>query len=117
MSASEVLNDILQNIQTSQLNFSMNLTPFSAYITIRKSFTKNSNPPATVQPVGPVSQDVSRENVILKQQKEELLTKIEALEADHNSAKGTIVVLEDKISKIETSALTEGVMCVRRCQL
>ena len=74
----------------------MNLTPFSAYITIRKSFTKNFNPPAIFQPVSLVKQDLLRENSVLKQQKEELLNRMEVLEADNNSAKDTIMILEDK---------------------
>ena len=44
MSANEVLNGIVKGIQDSKLNFTMNLTPFSAYITIRSSFIKNYVP-------------------------------------------------------------------------
>ena len=53
MTASEALNEIIQNIQSSNLNFNVNHTPFSAYITIRSSFNKNYAPPPPV----PVSID------------------------------------------------------------
>ena len=43
MAVTDVLNDIIKNIRNSNLNFNMNLTPFSGYITIRSSFVKNFN--------------------------------------------------------------------------
>merc|ERR1712183_437334 len=44
MAANDVLNGIILNIRKSNLNFNLNLTPFSAYITVRGSFVRNFVP-------------------------------------------------------------------------
>ena len=41
--AQESCNIILQNLRSSNLNFSAQETPFSIFVTIRKSFTKNGS--------------------------------------------------------------------------
>ena len=73
MSANEVIDEIILNVKKSNLNFNINLTPFSAYITIRNSFTKSFFPPisAIPQPVKNVSGDVLMENNLLRQQKDQ----------------------------------------------
>ena len=102
MSASEVLSEILGNIQRSNLNFSVNLTPFSAYITIRKSFVKSFTPPTTLQPL-PLD-SASKENILLGEQNEQLLQEVRDLDNVNAFAKETIKILEEKISKVETSS-------------
>ena len=102
MSASEVFSEILGNIQRSNLNFSVNFTPFSAYITIRKSFVKSFTPPTTLQPL-PLD-SASKENILLGEQNEQLLQEVRDLDNVNAFAKETIKILEEKISKVETSS-------------
>ena len=101
MSASLVMEEIILNVKKSNLNFNINLTPFSAYITIRNSFTKSFSPPASTlpQPVKNASDD------LLNQQKDQHVKEIDELNAANKASRDTIKILEDKISKIEASAL------------
>ena len=75
----------------------MNITPFSAYITIRSSFTKNVGHSAVSKTF---TQTQSVEN---HPQKEEtkLLEKLEVLEKTNINSTNTIKVLEEKISKAD----------------
>ena len=41
MCATKVFNNILNQIQISNLNFQLQLSPFSAHISLRKSFVKD----------------------------------------------------------------------------
>ena len=50
MRASTIFNDILQKVQSSQLNFSLQLTPFSAIISLKKSIITDKNGSPLVQP-------------------------------------------------------------------
>ena len=101
MSAREVMDEIILNVKKSNLNFNINLTPFSAYITIRNSFTKSFSPSASTlpQPVKNASDD------LLNQQKDQHVKEIDELNAANKASRDTIKILEDKISKIEASAL------------
>ena len=109
MAANEVLSDILNNIQDSNLNFNLNLTPYSAYITIRKSFVKNIAAPALkTSPTGPVisvSEGSLQERCKLIEKNNQLLEQVDALTAANHKSEDTIKVLEEKISKVEEAAL------------
>ena len=80
MAAKEVLNDIIQGIQESNLNFSMNLTPFSAYITIRSSFAKNVNLSAISKTF---AQTQNVENHPQREESDQFLEKLEILKLLH----------------------------------
>ena len=100
MSASEVFSEILRKIQTSDLNFSINLTPFSAYVTIRKSFVKGFNPPTNLQPLD----SASEEKIVLIEQNEQLQQKVKDPLNVNKVAKDTIKILEEKMSRVEKFA-------------
>ena len=104
MTAREALNDILQSVQNSQLNFSVNLTPYSAYFTIRSSFVKNipPTPPKTPQLVPQTS--VEADCQVLIQKNDQLLKKIKDLEDSNETCTNTVKILEEKVSKSEASA-------------
>ena len=108
MAASEVLSDILQNIQKSNLNFKLNITPYSAYITIRKTFAKNCSPPAAVLTTVPeISVGITQDYCELKVPNIQLLEQVEVLSTAKQSAYDTIKLLEEKISKVEEAAFRE----------
>ena len=103
MAASEVLGDILQKKQRSNLNFNLNL--------LRKSFTKDIPPstsavPKTVTSI-PVTEELKSENSELKDQNFQLLEQVEDLIAANQTFRDTVQVLEEKISKIEKAAFKE----------
>ena len=105
MATKEVLNDILQSVQNSKLNFSVNLTPFSAYITIRSSFVKNYLPPATIPHlVSQTSGKLEADHQVLIEKNDQLLQQIENLEETNKACTDTIKILEEKLSKSEASA-------------
>ena len=102
MSSSEVMNEILQYIQNSNLNFNINLTPFSAYITIRNSFNRNfiqaSSDPKAVETV---SKEQLKQNILLDEKVKQLLKEIEDLHAHEKASNNTIKILEKKVSEAE----------------
>jgi hypothetical protein len=79
MATSQALSEILQSVTSSKLNYSVNLTPYSAYITIRKSFIKNFTPPGNYQEVSTVTEDLKVENAELKRGMKELVVQINNL--------------------------------------
>ena len=81
MSSSEIFSEILKNIQTSPLNFNINLTPFSAYITLRNSFNKSFTPSTklTLSNVSVISEELTSENFKLKEEKVLLIEQVENL--------------------------------------
>ena len=105
MAGKEVLNEILRSVQNSKLNFSINLTPFSAYITIRNTFIKNYLPPATIPQLVPqTSGKLESDYQVLLEQHEQLLQQIENLNETNKVSTNTVSILEEKISKSEASA-------------
>ena len=105
MEAKQVLNDVIQSVKDSNLNFSMNLTPFSAYITIRSSFTKNYSPPAFPQDVSQSNDKLEADDHFLNEKNNELVQQIKNLDHTTKTSTNTIKILEEKISKSEASAL------------
>ena len=93
MAAKENFDGVIKSVKESNLNFTMNLTPFSAYITIKSSFVKNFTPPPVSQPL----------NHGLMEENEHLLEQIRNLEKSSNNFVETIKILEDKIAKAEAS--------------
>ena len=104
MAAKEVLNDIVQSVQNSKLNFSVNLTPFSAYITIRSSFVKNYSPPPATIPQCVSQTNVEADYQVLIKKHDQLLQQIKDLEETNRACTNTVKILEEKVSKLEASA-------------
>ena len=84
----------LENVKASQLNFSIQETPFSVYLTLRKSFSKKiQNPRLKPQPATPHFVDVSsgkiseleRELASLRTENSTLADKNKILETDQNT--------------------------------
>ena len=47
----EACQKVLQIVRDSQLNFCSQETPYSVFLTLRKSFTKNFKHPTSLEPV------------------------------------------------------------------
>ena len=87
MAASQAFSEILQSVTSSKLNFSVSLTPYSAYITIRKSFIKNFAPPGNYQEVSTITEDLKVENAELKSDMKELVVQINNLNVETKASK------------------------------
>ena len=83
----------------SNSNFTMNLTPFSAHITIKSSFIKCYSPPSTLSHPNP-----SAEYYLLVDENQELLEQIKELQERSQAFADTNKILEDKLSKSEEYA-------------
>ena len=86
MTAETVCNQVLQKVKGSNHNFIINETPYSAYVTIRKTFVKHSAEEKVV-----THQNHGRENA----PKADLEHKCETLIVENNN-------LREKQSKLET---------------
>ena len=101
----QALSEILQSVTKSKLNFNISLTPYSAYITVRKSFIKNFVPTETSQDVSVSAEDFKQENSELKSQVRELLVQASNFDVEIKASNDTIKILEEKIGKSEAAAL------------
>ena len=99
MAAKEIFNTVIQSVKDSNLNFTMNLTPFSAHITIKSSFIKSFSPPPTPSHLKPVAEDY-----LLIDENQELIEEIKKLQERSLAFADTIQILEDKLSKSEDCA-------------
>ena len=93
---------ILQQIRTSHLNFAIQETPYSIFLTIRKSFTKSFQNHVLQNQADPNSEKVSElksdlENLL--DENKSLVTKIEVLEASKISLSKTY---EEEVAGSET---------------
>ena len=104
MAADQALTEILQRVHSSNLNFSVNLTPYSAYITVRKSFIKNL-PQGNLQKVSTLNDDLKLKNTQFKEERNHLFVQMNNLNDEAKASKDTINILEEKVSKSEASAL------------
>ena len=86
MSANSVCNQVLQIIKESKLNFLINETPYSAFVTIRKKFLKCSAEVTLETEL--IHEKPARENG-------ELDNKFEALLVENNN-------LKERVSKLES---------------
>ena len=98
--ASEVCNKILQGIKSSNLNFVINETPYSANICIRKRFVKEivSSFDASLQN----QTEFQEQNEKLKNQISELVAKLNDSEAKFATANDAVATLETKVQKSES---------------
>ena len=108
--ASDVCQQILNPLRTSNLNFLVTETPYSAQITIRKRFLKSTSGPQTFSKIHSLT-----ENSLIQKLEEEnsdlklIVTNLQAVltksEANVKISNENCVILEQKIDKIESDAL------------
>ena len=112
MAAKQAFDHILEQIQSSNLTFQLQLSPFSASISLKKSLIKDKNgnplfpPPELHQTLAEVPDcDIKPENNQLISENNLLKQEITELESSYKSSQDSIKVYEEKISKIESAAL------------
>ena len=93
--AQEVCQSVLDQLRNSNLNFKICETPFSAEVILRKKFTRDQQGPTDsfMLASGAVENSLQEENQILRD--------------NLNSREATIQILEEKMEKIEATALKE----------
>ena len=89
MAINTTFDSILQEIQYSNLNFSIQVTPFAAYITLKKSVQKNLN--------GDVASPSLPIHVLLRRAHQEILQ----LQNENNQLKTNAAILEKKCETTE----------------
>ena len=89
MAINSTYGAILNQIQLSNLNFSINMTPFAAYITLKKSVQKDLHgvPSTPSPPVLYILQQVQQEH--------------RALQAENDELKVTSEILKNKLDDVE----------------
>ena len=93
MVTNKVFNDVLQCVQNSCLNYQIQMSPFSAIISLKKSIIKNkagSPIMPKLQDSNNLNRDLDIELVLMKRKYEDLLLK-------HTSALETIRILKDAL--------------------
>ena len=94
---------ILNTIKTSQLDFYIQETPYSAFITIRKKYIKGFKHATEV-----LSENIEMENVIKdlkKHENEKLKTFAKEKEVESESNKNNVRTLEERLEKAEKEML------------
>ena len=108
MLASKTFDHIIEHVQTSNLNFQLQLSPFSATISLKKSFVKDRFGNILLP-----SSEVNENELKIKMQEysdllgenDQLKTTIMEMQEHNKSKDNTIEILEEKLSKAEASAL------------
>ena len=109
MVAKRSFDSILEQVQASNLNFQLQVSPFSATISLKKTLIRDKFgnlllPPSPILPNHEVFEhqnnllELESENVSLKKEMQEL-------QISKKSSQETIQILEQKIAKVEASAL------------
>ena len=86
LSANSVCNQLLKIVKDSNLNYLVNETPYSAYVTIRKTFVRNSSE------VTLAGKDLNQEN--LAKENDAPQDKFEALIVENNTLRRKLSQLE-----------------------
>ena len=102
MLARIAFDKILEQIQTSNLNFQLRLSPFSASISLKKSFIRDKSGYFLLPSTGPMP--ANSENDELVEKKEHLNQKVDEMQNLIESKSETIQTLEEKITNVEASA-------------
>ena len=109
MAAKRTFDDLLAQIQASNLNFHLQLSPFSASISLKKSLIKykfgNTLLPPCPLPSDEPNQPVEHEDSLLLAEKDHLKQELVDLQKLQNSSTETIQIFEQKIANMEASAL------------
>ena len=106
MLAKTAFDKILEQIQVSNLNFQLRLSPFSASISLKKSFIRDKSGYITLPTTGPMPAytTTTSENDELVEKNEQLNLKIVEMQNFIESKSETIQTLTEKISNVEASA-------------
>ena len=109
MAAKRTFDDLLEQIQASNLNFHLQLSPFSASISLKKSLIKdkfgNTLLPPCPLPSNEPNQLVEHEDSHLLAENDHLKQELVDLQKLQNSSTETIQIFEQKIANMEASAL------------
>jgi hypothetical protein len=108
MAAKRSFENILEQIQSSNLNFQLQLSPFSASISLKKSFIRDKTGNLLLPQYPPaqhVDHEVEHHNSLLASENDNLKEQIEELLTSNKSSQETIDILEQKVAKAEASAL------------
>ena len=100
MDASAVFNTLVQQIQSSHLNFRLELSPFSANISLKKSFIRNkSGIPLLPYPGDniPATENCEAKMKLLKVQVKQLHNENETLTKNYNEELVESEVLSTKL--------------------
>ena len=109
MAAKRTFDGLLSQIQASNLNFHLQLSPFSASISLKKSLIKdefgNTLLPPCPLPSDEPNQHVEHEDSLLLAENDHLKQELVDLQKLQNSSTETIQIFEQKIANMEASAL------------
>ena len=105
MATNTTFASIIKEIQLSNLNFVIKMTPFAAYITLKKSVQKDLNGvPANPAPsLLYLLQEVQKQNLRLQAENSELRSTIDSLAKKHEYAKHEIVGLAESLEETKKS--------------
>ena len=106
MSINNTFGSILNEIQLSNLNFSLQVTPFTAYITLKKSVQKDVNgvPATPSPPLLYLLQQAQQVILQLQDENSKLKTSVAALEEKTKSAINEKDVLVDTVKEVNEEA-------------
>ena len=107
MLAKTAFDKILEEIQSSHLNFQLQMSPFSASIFIKKSFIKDKlgNMLLPNHKVSHTDFSLQHENSELVEKNDRLQFRVLEMEKDKKAKNETIEILQNKLAKAEASAL------------
>ena len=105
MDANNTCEFLLKQIKSSNLNFMLQETPYSAYLTIRKSFIKNFNTNNLLQTFNNSEETLKRTIAALEAENLLLKTNIFGHKSEIKDSEHKITKLEEKvkIAEIETT--------------
>ena len=108
MLAKKVFDQIIQQVQSSNLNFQLHLSPFSATISLKKSFVsdKLGNILLPSTNVNESEFQLHENNLLCESENDRRRQKVKILEIeeDNKSKDNMIKILEEKLCKTEASA-------------
>ena len=99
-----VCDEIISNLRSSNLNFSYQETPFSLYVTVRKTLVKYQHQNQNTSNLTKTALSKS-ESTSLEEENMALKSKLKKLESEVESSKATTTILEDKLGAAETESL------------
>ena len=104
MAVDATFSSIINEIQLSNLNFSLQITPFSAYITLKKSVIKdqNGNQAVPSPPILFVLQQAQQTIQELREENEQLKIKCDATEKKND------ILVNDKATVVEALAVSDN---------
>ena len=104
MAATLKFDEILRTVQSSNLNFRVEMSPFSAIIHMKKSLVTNKIGTSLFPPpaLSILLQQEKSQNIVLSQRIDFLENKISALKSDYEKALFDQKVALEKVVKLET---------------